>query len=172
MVLGLTLATYTAVHVAFSLIGIGSGFVVLFGLLQGKSFRGWTVLFLATTVATSVTGFGFPVAHFLPSHGVGILSLIALAVAIVALYKFHLARGWRRTYVICSVVALYFNCFVLVVQSFEKVPALKALAPTQAEPPFAIAQLLVLALFVYAETQAARRFRLEPPKAYSAYSGR
>ena len=79
MVLGLTLATYTAVHVAFSLIGIGSGFVVLFGLLQGKSFRGWTVLFLATTVATSVTGFGFPVAHFLPSHGVGILSLIALA---------------------------------------------------------------------------------------------
>jgi hypothetical protein len=70
------------------------------------------------------------------------------------------------------VVALDFNCFVLVVQSFEKVPALKALAPTQAEPPFAIAQLLVLALFVYAETQAARRFRLEPPKAYSAYSGR
>jgi len=130
------------------------------------------VLFLATTVATSVTGFRFPVAHFLPSHGVGILSLTALAVAIVALYKFHLARGWRRTYVICSVVALYFNCLVLVVQSFEQVPALKALAPTQTEPPFAIAQLLVLALFVYAGIQAARRFRLEPPKAYSAYSGR
>ena len=123
-------------------------------------------------MATSVTGFGFPVAHFLPSHGVGILSLIALAVAITALYKFHLAGGWRRTYVICSVVALYFNCFVLAVQSFEKVPALKALAPTQTEAPFAIAQLVVLALFVFAGIQAARRFRLQPPKAYSAYSGR
>jgi len=172
MVFGMSLATYTAVHVAISLIGIGSGFVVLFGLLQGKSFRGWTALFLASTVATSVTGFGFPVEHFLPSHGVGILSLIALAVAIAALYKFHLASGWRRTFVICSVVALYFNCFVLVVQSFEKVPALKALAPTQTEPPFAIAQLVVLGLFVYAGIQAVRRFRLVPPKAYSAYSGR
>ena len=172
MVFGMSLATYTAVHVAVSLIGIGSGIVVLFGLLQGKSFRGWTALFLASTVATSVTGFGFPVAHFLPSHVVGILSLIALALAIAALYKFHLARGWRRTYVICSVVALYFNCFVLVVQSFEKVPALKALAPTQTEPPFALAQLVVLGLFVYAGIQASRRFRLEPPKEYSAYSGR
>lgn len=172
MVLGMTLAMYTAVHVALSLIGIGSGLVVLFGLLKGKNFPGWTGLFLATTVATSVTGFGFPVAHFLPSHGVAILSLIALAVAIAALYKFHLAGRWRRAYVICAVVALYFNCFVLVVQSFEKVPALKALAPTQTEPPFAIAQLAVLALFVYAGIQAVRRFRLEPPKAYSAYSGR
>jgi hypothetical protein len=160
------------VHVALSLICIGSGFVVLFGLLKRNNFRGWTGLFLATTAATSVTGFGFPVAHFLPSHGVGILSLIALAVAIAALYKFHLAGGWRRTYVICSVVALYFNCFVLAVQSFEKVPALKALAPTQTEPPFAIAQLVVLGLFVYAGIQAARRFRLKPPKAYSANSGR
>lgn len=172
MVLGMSLATYTAVHVTLSLIGIGSGLVVLFGLLKGKSFRGWTALFLATTVATSITGFGFPVAHFLPSHGVAILSLIALAVAIAALYKFHLAGRWRRTYVICAVVALYFNCFVLVVQSFEKVPALQALAPTQTEPPFALAQLVVLGLFVYAGIQAARRFRLEPPKAYSAYSGR
>ncbi len=95
-------------------------------------------------------------ARFLPSHGVGILSLIALAVAIAALFKFHLAGAWRRTYVICSVVALYFNCFVLVVQSFEKVPTLKALAPTQTEPPFAIVQLVVLALFVYAGIQAAQ----------------
>ena len=172
MVFGMSLATYTAAHVAISLVGIGSGLVVLFGLLKGKNFRGWAGLFLATTVATSVTGFGFPAEHFLPSHGVGILSLIALVGAIAALYRFRLAGGWRRTYVICAMVALYLNCFVLVVQSFEKVDALKALAPTQAEPPFAIAQLVVLALFVFAGIQAAKRFRVEPPKAYSAYSGR
>lgn len=173
MVFGMSLPAYTAVHVAVSLVGIGSGLVVLFGLLKGKNFRGWAVLFLATTVATSITGFGFPVAHFLPSHGVGILSLVALIGAIVALYKFQLAGGWRRTYVICSVVALYFNCFVLVVQSFEKVDALKALAPTQSEPPFAIAQLLVLALFAFAGIRAAKRFRVDPaPLARSAYSGR
>ena len=172
MVFGMSLATYTAVHVAISLIGIGSGLVVLFGLLKGKNFRGWAGLFLATTVATSVTGFGFPAEHFLPSHGVGILSLIALVGAIAALYRFRLAGGWRRTYVICTMVALYLNCFVLVVQSFEKVDALKALAPTQSEPPFAIAQLVVLALFVFAGIQAAKRFRVEPPKAYSTYSGR
>jgi len=172
MVFGMSLATYTAAHVAISLVGIGSGLVVLFGLLKGKNFRGWAGLFLATTVATSVTGFGFPAEHFLPSHGVGILSLIALVGAIAALYRFRLAGGWRRTYVICAVVALYFNCFVLVVQSFEKVDALKALAPTQSEPPFAIAQLVVLALFVFAGIQAAKRFRVEPPKAYSTYSGR
>lgn len=117
MVFGMSLAAYTAIHVAVSLIGIGSGLVVLFGLLQGKNFRGWVGVFLATTVATSVTGFGFPVEKFLPSHGVAILSLIALIGAIVALYKFQLVGGWRRAYVICSVVALYFNCFVLVVQS-------------------------------------------------------
>ncbi len=161
MVFGMSLATYTALHVAISLVGIGSGLVVLVGLLKGIRFNGWTGLFLASTVATSVTGFGFPVAHFLPSHGVGILSLIALAVAIAALYKFQLKGGWRRTYVICSVVALYFNCFVLVVQSFEKVDALKALAPTESEPPFALAQLVVLALFVFGGIQAARRFRGE-----------
>ena len=172
MVFGMSLATYTAAHVAISLVGIGSGLVVLFGLLKGKNFRGWAGLFLATTVATSVTGFGFPAEHFLPSHGVGILSLIALVGAIAALYRFRLAGGWRRTYVICAVVALYLNCFVLVVQSFEKVDALKALAPTQSEPPFAIAQLVVLALFVFAGIQAAKRFRVEPPKAYSTYSGR
>ena len=172
MVFGISLATYTALHVASSLLGIGSGLVVLFGLLKGKNFRGWAGLFLATTVATSVTGLGFPVPRLLPSHGVSALSLITLAVAIAALYKFHLAGEWRRTYVICSVAALYFNCFVLVVQSFEKVPALKALAPTQTEPPFALAQLVVLGLFVYAGIQAARRFRVAPPKAYSAYSGR
>src|SRR6202166_5475715 len=118
MVFGMTLSTFTLVHVVLSLVGIGSGLVVLFGLLAGKRLAGWTGLFLATTVATSVTGFGFPFDHFLPSHGVGILSLLVLAVAILALYSFHLAGAWRRIYVICAVIALYLNGFVLVVQAF------------------------------------------------------
>ncbi len=159
MVFGMTLATFTLVHVILSLVGIGSGLVVLLGLLGGKRLGGWTGLFLATTVATSVTGFGFPVEHFLPSHGVGILSLVVLAIAMVALYAKHLLGGWRRTYVITSVIALYLNCFVAVVQSFEKVAPLRALAPTQSEPPFAIAQLAVLAIFVGLGILAVKRFR-------------
>jgi hypothetical protein len=159
MVFGMSLATYTLIHVVLSLVGIGSGLVVLFGLLAGKRLTGWTGLFLATTVATSVTGFGFPFDHFLPSHGVGILSLVVLAVAMLALYSFHLAGAWRRIYGICAVIALYLNVFVLVVQAFEKVPGLRALAPTQSEPPFAIAQLLVLALFVALGIAAAKKFR-------------
>ena len=171
MVFGMTLATYTLVHVVISLVGIGSGLVVLFGLLSGKQLAGWTGLFLATTVATSVTGFGFPVEHFLPSHGVGIISLVALAIAILALYAFHLAGGWRRTYVICAVLALYLNVFVAVVQSFEKIEPLRALAPTQSEPPFAIAQLAVLALFVGLGILAAKRFRERAPLKTSAARG-
>lgn len=159
MVFGMTLATYTLVHVVMSLVGIGSGLVVLFGLLNRHRLAGWTGLFLATTVATSVTGFGFPVEHFLPSHGVGIISLVALAIAIFALYAKHLADGWRRTYVISTLLALYLNCFVAVVQSFEKIAPLRALAPTQSEPPFAIAQLVVLALFVGLGILVAKRFR-------------
>ena len=159
MVFGMTLATYTLVHVVISLAGIGSGLMVLYGLLKGRRLAGWTGLFLATTVATSVTGFGFPVEHFLPSHGVGIISLVALAIAILALYNFRLAGGWRKTYVICSVLALYLNCFVAVVQSFEKIAPLRELAPTQSEPPFAIAQLAVLGLFVALGITAAKRFR-------------
>ncbi len=174
MLFGMSLATYTLVHVVLSLVGIGSGLVVLFGLLKRKLLRGWTGLFLATTILTSVTGFGFPVEHFLPSHGVGIISLVALAIAILALYSFHLAGAWRRTYVICAVLALYLNCFVAVVQSFEKISALESLAPTQAEPPFAIAQLAVLALFVWLGIVAARRFRDDGQalKAAAARSGR
>jgi hypothetical protein len=159
MVFGMSLATYTLIHVVLSLVGIGSGLVVLFGLLAGKRLGGWTGLFLTTTVATSVTGFGFPFDHFLPSHAVGILSLMVLALAILALYSFHLAGAWRRIYATCAVISLYLNVFVLVVQAFEKVPGLRALAPTQSEPPFAIAQLLVLALFVALGIAAAKKFR-------------
>src|SRR3989475_13306671 len=128
MTLGLSLETFTIVHVIISLVGLVSGFVVLKGLLSSRRCAGWTALFLTTTVLTSVTGFGFPFDHLLPSHKVAILSLVALAIAIVARYPLHLAGAWRKTYVICASVALYFNCFVLVVQLFEKVPALMAVA--------------------------------------------
>jgi len=159
MVLGMSLETYTLVHVLLSLAGIGSGLVVLFGLINGKSLDGWTAVFLVTTVLTSVTGFGFPSTHLLPSHVVGILSLVVLALAILGRYAFGLAGAWRRVYVIGSVIALYFNVFVLVVQGFLKVPALHALAPQQNEPPFAVAQGVVLLLFLFLGFRAVKGFR-------------
>jgi glucose-6-phosphate-specific signal transduction histidine kinase len=162
MILGMTTSTFTLLHVVISLIGIGSGFIVVYGLLKGKRLDGWTALFLTSTVATSVTGFAFPFEHLLPSHKVGMISLVVLAIAILARYAFHLAGGWRRIYVISAVIALYLNVFVLVVQSFLKVPALKALAPTQKEPPFLVAQLVVLALFVVLGIFAVKRFRNGP----------
>jgi len=151
--------TYTLIHVLISLAGILSGLIVMFGLLGGKRLGGWTGVFLATTAATSVTGFGFPFHKLLPSHVVGILSLVVLAVAIYSLYSRNLAGGWRTTYVICAAVALYFNVFVAVIQAFQKVPTLHVLAPTQSEAPFKLAQLAVLALFVLLGARAAIRFR-------------
>src|SRR6266480_1652232 len=123
MIFGMAASTFTLVHVMISLVGIVSGFVVVFGLLTGKRLDRWTALFLTTTVLTSVTGFGFPFDQLLPSHKVGIISLVALAIAIVARYALHLTGAWRRTYVISAALALYLNVFVLVVQSFEKAPA-------------------------------------------------
>jgi len=158
-ILGLPAATYTLIHVLISLVGIASGFVVLFGMIGGKRLDGMTALFLTTTVLTSVTGLGFPNDHITPGIKLGILSLIALAIAILARYALRLAGPWRTTYVITSAIALYFNVFVLVVQSFEKIPALKALAPTQKEPPFAIAQGLVLVAFIVLMILAVKGFR-------------
>jgi hypothetical protein len=165
MILGMTTSTFTLVHVLLSLVGIASGLVVVFGLLAGKRLDGWTALFLATTVATSVSGFGFPFDHLLPSHKVGIISLVVLTIAILARYAFHLTGGWRRIYVISAVTALYFNVFVGVVQAFLKVPALKALAPKQTEPPFLVTQLAVLVIFIVVTILAAKRFRNEPVRA-------
>ena len=161
MILGMTLHTYTIVHVVISLAGIASGLIVMAGLIKGKYLAGWTALFLATTVATSVTGFLFPFHHLLPSHIVGIISLVVLAVAITACYGLHLAGAWSRAYVICATIALYFNVFVAVAQAFQKVPALKAIAPTQSSPPFAIAQLVVMALFIWIGIKAAKNFHGE-----------
>jgi hypothetical protein len=156
------LSAFTFFHVLLSLIGIGSGLVVLYGLLASRRFDRWNSLFLTTTAATSVTGFLFPFHKFLPSHGVGIISLIVLAIAIPARYARHLEGGWRKTYVITAALALYLNVFVLIVQLFEKVPELKALAPTQSEPPFVVTQFVVLLLFTMATILAAIRFRAEP----------
>lgn len=162
MVLGISLAAYTTIHVIISLIGIASGLVVLYGLIKGKRLDAWTGLFLATTVLTSVTGFGFPFNGITPAIKLAIISLFVLAVAIIARYPMHMSGGWRKTYVISACIALYLNCFVLVVQSFEKVPALKAAAPTQKEAPFVVAQFTVLLIFAVLTYFAARRFRAEP----------
>ncbi|HVR24396.1 MAG TPA: hypothetical protein VMU26_13870 [Candidatus Polarisedimenticolia bacterium] len=165
MILGMPTATYTLVHIIISLVGIGSGFLVMFGLLTARRFDGATALFLVTTGLTSVTGFGFPFDHLLPSHVVGIISLVVLAIAILARYAFHMAGAWRASYVIGATLALYLNVFVFVAQLFQKVPALKALAPTQTEPPFLVAQLVVLLLFVGLTVLAAKKFQVEPVRA-------
>ena len=164
MVLGMSLATFTTMHVVISLIGIASGFVVLLGMLSASRLPRWTAVFLATTVLTSVTGFLFPFTQVLPSHIVGVISLVVLLLALVALYGKGLAGSWRWIYVIGSVFALYLNVFVLVVQSFLKIPHLNRLAPTQTEPPFLIAQLLVVALFVFLGVLAVRRFHPAPAR--------
>ena len=163
MIFGMTILTF--VHVLLSLVGIFAGLVVAFGLLTSKQLNGWTGVFIWSTVATSVTGFLFPFHRFLPSHAVGILSLVVLAIAIYAIYGLHLAGAWRRVYAITAMIALYLNVFVLIAQLFDKVPALKVLAPTKTEAPFKEAQLAALLLFVVLTILAAIKFRSEPVKA-------
>jgi hypothetical protein len=160
MILGMT--PYTFVHTLISVIGIVSGFVVVFGLLASKSDNFWTAVFLSSMAVTCLTGFFFPFHGFKPSYGVGVLTLIAVILAYVARYRHHLAGGWRKTYVISAVIALYFNFFVLIVQSFLKVPALNMLAPTQTEPPFKIAQLVALVIFIALGVAGVKEFHVEP----------
>jgi hypothetical protein len=161
MILGMSAGTFTLLHVIISLIGIVSGLVVLAAMLAGRQTRGLTAVFLCTTILTSATGFLFHSAKIGPPHIVGVISLVILAVALVALYAKHLQGVWRPTYVITAVIALYLNVFVGVVQSFDKLAPLKALAPTGAEPPFKVAQLVVLVLFAGLGFLAVKRFR--PP---------
>jgi hypothetical protein len=163
------LAIFTFVHVLISLIGIVTGLVVAYGLLTARRLDRWTAIFLWTTLLTSVTGFMFPVHKLLPSHVLGIISIVVLAVAFPARYKFHLAGAWRRTYVISAMLALYLNVFVLVAQLFMKVPALHVLAPTQSEGPFKLTQLVVLVAFVVLGVLATIRFRVaEQPQLRAA----
>lgn len=161
MILGMSLETFTLAHVIISLLGIASGLVVLFGWLARKQLNAWTAIFLTSTVATSVTGYFFPFHKVTPAVVVGAISLLLLAVAIFALYVRHLAGAWRAIYVVTAATALYFNVFVLIVQSFMKVTALHALAPTQSEPPFAVAQGVAFVLFVIAGVAAVKRFHPE-----------
>ena len=153
------MSTFTLFHVAISLIAIAAGFVVLAGLLRGQRLDTWTAIFLVTTIATSVTGYGIPADRVLPSHIVGAISLVVLAIALVARYLRHLEGGWRRTYVVAALTALYLNVFVLVVQLFIRVPFLQPLAPTQSEPPFQLAQVAVLVAFLGLGWASVRRFQ-------------
>lgn len=150
---------FTLFHVVLSLIGIVAGLIVVRGLIRNDPLNGWTLWFLVTTAATTLTGFLFPFKGFTPAIGTGIVSTLVLAATILARYAFHLAGPWRRIYVIGAVISLYLNCFVLVVQAFLKVPALHALAPQGKEPPFAIAQAIVLVLAAVSGYLAVRRFR-------------
>jgi hypothetical protein len=159
VILGLSLSAFTTLHVIISLVGIISGLAIVVGMLMGERPGGITALFLLTTVLTSATGFLFPADRLLPSHIVGIISLIVLAIALLALYVFQLAGAWRWIYIVTALLALYFNCFVGVVQSFQKLAFLHALAPNGNEPPFVLAQVVLMGLFVVIGTIAVRRYR-------------
>jgi hypothetical protein len=164
MVLGMSLSAFTTLHVIISLIGIVSGIIVMFGLFGSKPMPGLTAIFLLFTILTSATGFLFPVEKLLPSHVVGILSLVLLAIACIALYVMKVSGAWRWIYVLTAMISLYLNVFVLVIQSFLKVPALTALAPGNppSGPVFAVVQGIVLLFFVVVIVAAMRRFRPMP----------
>lgn len=153
--------TFSLIHVVLSLVGIFAGLVVVGGLMTGVLLRGWTGLFLVTTVLTNATGFGFPSVRLLPSHIVGIISLLILPVAMAALYWKRLTGSWRTIFVVTSAIALYLNVFVLLVQLFQKTPALIVIAPTQQSPAFVVTQVLVLAMFVVLGRASVRGFRTE-----------
>jgi hypothetical protein len=167
MILGMSLATFTQLHVIISLIAIVSGLLAAVGMLGARRMPATTTLFLVMTVATSVTGFMFDtpaeaprvIGSLDPAKVIGLISLIVLALAVLALYGYKLAGAWRGTYVACAIIALYFNCFVLVVQSFQKISFLHALAPTQKEPPFAVAQGVLLIVFIGLGVAAFKKFR-------------
>ncbi len=168
MILGMSLATFTLLHVVISLAGIGSGLIVVYGMLTRNRMDGLTGFFLATTILTDLTGYLFPVEHILPSHIVGAISLAALAISLVARYGRRMEGSWRSIYVVTAMIGLYLNVFVGVIQTFLKVPAVHALAPTQKEPPFLVVQLLVMAVFVVLSVLAVKKFQLTPAAAAPA----
>jgi len=158
MILGLSLVQFTFLHVFLSLVGIGAGIFLIFGLLTSRRLSILTTLFLITTLFTSLTGFLFPFKGMTPGIVIGILSTIVLILAMVALYAKHLTGIWRGVYVISVCVAFYFNFFVLVAQTFDKVPTLKAAAPTMASPVFGVTQLALLLIFVLLTVRAVKKY--------------
>jgi hypothetical protein len=158
MILGMSTSAFTTLHVVISLFGIFSGLFVVLGMCRGARLPGWTVLFLVTTILTSATGFLFHSASFGPPHVIGVISLVILAVALVSLYGRHLAGSARWMYIAAAILALYLNVFVGVIQAFQKIAFLHALAPTQQSAPFVVAQLLVLAFFVAVLVAALKHF--------------
>jgi hypothetical protein len=162
MILGLSILDFTILHIIITLVAIASGLVVVIGMLGARRMPGWTAFFLATTVLTSASGFLFPRSGFTPALALGIVSLAVLAAALGGLYLFRLTGIWRLVYVAGAVAALYFNIFVLVVQSFQKIPVLQALAPTLSEPPFIATQAVLLAVFLLLGFFAVRKFHPEP----------
>ena len=158
MTWGIPTHLFLQIHVVLSLIALVAGLIVLYGLLQGRALRGWMELFLVTLILTSVTGFPLPPFGLDPPRMVGILSLVLLAVAVLAIYVFRVSGPWRWIFVVTAMAALYLDAFVGVIQAFAKLPALHELAPTGSEPPFLIAQVIVLVFFVALGFLAARRF--------------
>jgi hypothetical protein len=164
MILGMSLSTFVLVHVIISLIAIVAGLLVMFGMLGSRRPGGLTAIFLLLTILTIATGFLIPPLvsdKLLPSHIIGALSLVLLLIACIALYAIKLSGAWRWIYVLTALLALYFNCFVLVIQSFLKIPALTAIAPGNppSGPVFAVVQGVVLVFFVLMIIGAIRRFR-------------
>lgn len=160
-----TMNLFTLVHVLISLAGIFSGFIVVAGFMANAALPGWTKVFLVMTILTNITGFLFPFDRVLPSHIVGGISSVVLVVTLFALYGCRLIGRWRVAYVLTAVLALYLNVFVLMAQLFLRIPALQALAPTQSEPPFAVVQVLVLAIFVFLGVKSVRGFH--PPASHA-----
>ena len=159
MILGMSVETFTVIHVLISLVGIVAGVIVAFAMVQGKSVPGWTATALLFLILTSVTGFFFHNTTFTPAQGVGILSLVLLAVAVIALYFLQLKGIWRWIYVVAAMIAIYFDCFVGVIQAFQKIDVLHALAPTQStEPAFVVPQLVLLVIFVVLGYGALKKF--------------
>ena len=169
MILGMSLSTFTLLHVVISLAGIGSGLIVVYGMMTRNRMDGMTAFFLVTTILTDLTGYLFPVEHILPSHIVGAISLTVLAIALVARSGRRMEGSWRWIYVVTAMIGLYLNVFVAVAQSFMKIPAVHALAPTQKEPPFLVVQLLVMAIFVVLGVLAVKKFRLAAAAAPAAW---
>ncbi|MDP9039873.1 MAG: hypothetical protein M3O02_11475 [Acidobacteriota bacterium] len=158
MILGMSLPVFTVVHVAIGLVGICAGMIVVLGMFQSARLDTLTTVFLLATAATSLTGFLFPYRGVTAGIILSVLSLILLAAAALARYRFYLRGRWRWIYTVSAVVALYFNVFVLLVQTFQKIPAVKALAPTGKEPPFLVAQLVTVATFAALGVMTVRRF--------------